>query len=394
MATTQPTTANAKQSEICTLVVNSQKFTDWDTIWIQVRWNNPFPVFRFTCAERDPLPLKWDRLQFLPGDICDVWLGGDEKSGQQAIHGVILNRQVAYDANAHGVSLQGVGLTFFAARASIVDKSTNYDGMPLKQIVDKVLAPTGIKALVVGTIDPTKFKQVSASPGEPIYPFIEKLARDRKVLIGSDHLGNFLLIGDHKARMLGALVEGVNILSCQAVWTNELYTHYIARGQTKGDDGQYGQSASEIESWIASKRWRVRGVTSPLVTAVEHPVSTQHEIDLRAEFESIFTEGDSFEVTVTVQGWFSAEGELWRAGGLVSVHSPMAVLNHEVLGIDTVTYTQDERGGTRTTLLCKLPWRTMGGSEFIGPRAEQQPPPAARQGPDPTQDPAAPSSGW
>src|SRR5262249_26037596 len=70
--------------------------------YVQHRLHDPYNYFRFTAAERDPIPELWSRLQFIPGDEVEILLGG-----QKAITGIILVRQTAYDSNSHGVSLQG-----------------------------------------------------------------------------------------------------------------------------------------------------------------------------------------------------------------------------------------------------------------------------------------------
>ena len=65
------------------LTVNGVKFDDWESVFVQGRWADPFTYFRFTAAERDPVFKKdateiplWEKLQFKPGDPCTVTLAG------------------------------------------------------------------------------------------------------------------------------------------------------------------------------------------------------------------------------------------------------------------------------------------------------------------------------
>ena len=67
-AQSQPNYTGANPEEVATLIVGGLRFTDWETVWVQHRINDMFPIFRFIYAERDPLPELWNKLQFKPGD--------------------------------------------------------------------------------------------------------------------------------------------------------------------------------------------------------------------------------------------------------------------------------------------------------------------------------------
>ena len=63
------------------------------------------------------------------------------------------------------------------------------------------MAPFGVKPTVIGTIDPTKFKPPAHNEiGELVFQFLEKLGRERKVVLGGDYAGNLLLVGDHESQ--------------------------------------------------------------------------------------------------------------------------------------------------------------------------------------------------
>jgi prophage tail gpP-like protein len=84
--------ANASRfpdSEIATLAVRGEVFSDWESIWLQHQWGSSYAYFRFIAAERAPPPANWRLLQFKPSDNCTVWL-----AGQHALTGLITDRQV------------------------------------------------------------------------------------------------------------------------------------------------------------------------------------------------------------------------------------------------------------------------------------------------------------
>jgi prophage tail gpP-like protein len=360
MVFTQPEFPGAKPQEIATLVVRGFHFTDWETVWVQRRAGDAWDYFRFTAAERDTVPYTWDKLQFKPGDTCSIYLGN-----VLAVQGIILVRQVAYDANSHGVSLQGVSESWRAATSSIIHKDNNFPGS-LKQIADELLAPTGIKADTLGTVDGTPFKPaVHPNPGEMIWTFLERIARDREVKLWGT--GNtIVLIGPNPPAEGGSTIEGENILSAQVVISAEAMRDKIfATAQRQADDQTHGPQASEMRAVVEGDLPAYR----PLLVPVEHPVWTQKEVQLRAEREALDS-GLRIDADITVPGWFNERGKLWKPITLVYVNSDMAML-HQGLSVETVTFEQDRQAGTRTTLHLIEPGRTLTTGRGIGtaPRA-------------------------
>jgi prophage tail gpP-like protein len=350
--------------ETATVQVNGKNFYNWETVFVQSRIGQPYPVFRFTCAEDTPVPNVWTDLQFQPGDECYIYLGGI-----LAISGVIMTRQTAYNAESHGVMLQGYGVTFYASRASHVDKDGNFDNMTYQAIVERVLAPFEAKPCFIGTINPTPFPTAQINPGETIWDFFERLGRDVGVVVGSDAYGNFLFYGDWTSdRNVGRLIEGRdesgnqtgNILSCQASITMvNFYSIYVFRSQQPASDDVNGTAASETE---ASAPGRAKKY-SPLVTPAEQPLPP-NLLHLRAQNEAKWLEGTLIEVVIVVQGWFRPDGTgLWTVGDLVDVYSPSAMIT-EVLGVQTVTFTQDSTQGTQTSLELVAPWKLNNFSDF------------------------------
>ena len=62
----QPPYPGANPEEIAEIFVDRFVFSDWESVWVQHRWLDAWPVFRFVTAERDPLPQFWARLQIKP----------------------------------------------------------------------------------------------------------------------------------------------------------------------------------------------------------------------------------------------------------------------------------------------------------------------------------------
>jgi len=329
--------------EIAVLVVGGFRFQDWESVWVQHRYGEPFAFFQFTAAEREPLPSRWDALRFRPDDHVIIELGG-----KLAMNGIITIRQVAYDKKSHGVQLQGKGITHWAAKSSVDSKTGSFDNQSFEQIARAVLAPYPSPVKTLGVLDPTPFKRVSSQPGETTWDFLERLARPRGIIMSSDHLGNFVLIDNHPMDVSAILMEGFNILKCQAVIDKDpFHKKYSATGQSGNDKGDE-KTPSQAGEMMASTGGSAP-VYSHKITPAEQPVWGMAELQKRAESEALWHEGAIIEVNITVQGWKKPGGDLWRVGEVYKVTSAMIPLD-EPLGAQTVTFTQDRSSGTLTTL--------------------------------------------
>jgi prophage tail gpP-like protein len=371
-------------AEVAQLLVNGQYFEDWETVWVQQRWMEGYDLFRFTASERADLPTAWTSLQFKPGDQCQILLGG-----QLALSGIILKRQTAYDANSHAVELSGVSRTWGANTSSVPTKINNFDNMPLTPIAQKLMGFYGVNVVPVGTVDETPFDRMQAQPGELVFDFLDKLARHRGAVLGTDSDGNFLLIGEHTKPVVQQLLEGENIKKMQCIIYNEdMASIYSVMGQKAATDGDSGKAASEMQAQTAGS---LTSIFKFLETVVEQPVKTQIELEMRATYEALQREGTLINATVTVQGWLRDGNALWKPGDNVFVYSPMALLNL-VLKIQSATFSQDEQRGTITELELVLPWKLRDPIYSTNPdkTAPQPPEPATTTSGQPAAPPQPP----
>jgi prophage tail gpP-like protein len=281
--------------------------------------------------------------------MVDIYLG--QPLGGR---GYILVRQVAADANSHGVSLQGVGYSWAAARSSIVHETNNFEG-PLVTIARELLAPTGVGLSVLGNVNATPFKwPVHPLPGDSIYTFLERLSRDRDAFVNYNKKGDMQLVGKNEQPVPAQVIEGENIKSMQVVISAERSRDEIlVSGQRQADDKTWGPKASEMRSSVPGDL----PFYSKLLVPVEHPVAEKHELDLRATYERRWA-GRQIDADITVYGWFTPAGKLWEVGHTVMVESDMAML-HQPLSIQTATFQQDSNEGTRTTLHLIEPERNL-----------------------------------
>jgi prophage tail gpP-like protein len=353
----------APTEEVATLVVNGMIYQDWETVWVQWDLQQPWAQFKFTATEDYP-----PTIQFGPGDKCQVYLGG-----YPVISGTVLIRQVAYDKNNKGITIQGVSTSWYTARASVVDATQEYKGDFLT-IAAKVLAPTCSGWHPMGNISGLPFPTpVQANSGETIFQFLETLGRMRNVFVVSDPYGDFVFIGDHVGQVIASLTEGENILKMQCLIEDlQPYSEYIIRGQSPANDEHNMGAAAHMEAY----RTGTAKCYSPDLVAAEFPAWTVPELQLRANHEYDWKQR-IVEAHITVQGWFNPiTGQRWDPAQTVWVYSPMAMLNMTMV-IEAVTFTQDSSSGSLTELKCVAPWNWNDNNWQIGPGNHPliQPPP-------------------
>ena len=247
---------------------------------------------------------------------CQIFLGGI-----LVITGVIITRQVVYDATMHGVQLEGYSASWFAQRSSIEHKTHDFDGKSFLEIAAEVLAPTGVGFDTVGQITSEKFKS-GATPGtgETIGQFLERLARDHKIIVSNTPKGNFLFIGEHAWPAVGELVEGINIKKMQCTITDE-----YARCMFITTRAEAWQPINPMAVRHPSKKRKVKGILrrySILTTAMEQPVASIAEVMRRNDTEKMWNEDlTKIDANVTVYGWFRPRPTTMRRENVIRLRS-------------------------------------------------------------------------
>jgi prophage tail gpP-like protein len=348
-------------AEVASVVIDGFEYATWESVMVQHRWMEAFPIFEIAVSEPTPSPTSFSALRFDIGDLVTVYL-----AGIQAIYGVISVRQSASDEQSHGVQLIGKGLSWQMAKSSISLGLGNFDGQSIVQIATTICAPYNVPVKVVGNVDMTPFARLQSVPGEPAWDFLERQARFRNTIIGSDEFGALLLIGQNiPAIQPDTLIEGGknrNIEKINVVKSNDtLFANYFATGQNVGSDQIWGAAAAQIAAQVGG----LDPLLSSLVIPVEEAVAAA-ELQKRLLFEKQIHDATQVRATVTVPGWLRSSGDLWRVGQTYTVIAPdhfPGFPNGIQLAAQVVTFQQNEESGTITTLELVLPW-LLNGSLF------------------------------
>jgi prophage tail gpP-like protein len=339
-----------KPQEVAEITINGKRFRDWESVVVKLAEGESNPSAKLTVSEGAPLSKSFAEMQIKPGDHCTVTL-----AGELAFTGYVETRQVGYSATQHGVEILAVGKTKALADGAAQTETQEFRKKSWKQIADEVVKPAGVKVVPKTGLPGKPFERASVPPGMSKFDFLEQLARQRGIILGSDAQGNLT------ARMMftggGAqLVEGFNILEGRQVWT-------ISQGDGPNDaQGQSGGTGEDFGAKVARSRGTAAnssvkggpGAHAPNVQNAEQAVD-KDDAQKRANMESRARGDETFQVTIVVQGWLkTGGGGLWRPGEKAHVKSPMLICDED-LDITTVTFTQDSKKGSLTTIELKRP---------------------------------------
>lgn len=343
-----------KISETAVLTVGGRDYKDWESVQVKhALQQRPPYTCRFTCSEGLPIANNFATMQIKPGMDCSVTL-----AGHPAFKGTVMTRQVYYDAHRHHIEIQ-CGTFAELSTSSVITKTGEWKDKTFQQIGQEVLDKFGYKMKFEGGSPPnTKFPRVSVTPGETAQDFLDVLGRSISQQLGgtvkftADENENFVVVLGPSGGQ-DSITEGKDIIIGR-----EIIYNMAAAGtapvisQMTGNNKEWGAKVAHVP-FVQETMQTIGQKFIPGVIFSEIPTSSKEVMKGRATTENGWLSDDQITVTATVWGWERPSGGLWKRNQQVSVFSPMLIMHGDVLKAKSVTFSQDNNTGTRTTLeLC------------------------------------------
>lgn len=346
-----------KAQEVAEVTIKGKRFRDWESVQVHMEEGAVPNSFKLTVSEGAPLAKTFSEQQIKPGDHCTVKL-----AGELAITGYVETRQVAYTAEQHGIEIVGHSMNKAAVDASAVTKTMEFKDKPFMKIATDLLKPLGLKINAKSAISEKPFDRVNVAHGTSVHEQIETLARKRGVTLGTDLEGNYTARTQFEQGG-DKLEEGKNILEGRETLTMSMgggknYNFDQQPGSNKAFGAKVAHDAKGVSS--NDNKGMGKGVHAPNVSVGGHP-GDKKDSQANADMEGDRRDYEKFEVTIVVQGWLKPSGGLWEVGKMYHVKSPMLIVD-EKLKLMKADFTQDNKSGTRTTLL--LTKDTGDGSKY------------------------------
>jgi len=312
------------------LLVNSQVFSGWTSVSINRRLNSVASSFNVTLTDRwtsNARPIGIARGQ----SFC-LQVGG-----RVVMNGFIDSVASSISSSSRTIVVSGRSLAGDLVDCSYVGTSQFRDNPTMQTVVEKMLEPFNIKAIF--NSDGGSFEKVDIRQGEKVAEVIDRMAREKNLIVYSDFDGNLVFDVNSSARSNSEIHQGVNLLSATVERNNtDRFSEYIIKGQTSGIIGNPENATSNTGTATDSGVTRYR----PLLLLGENSVNSS-DASQRASYEADIRAAKSEIFNVTVQGWFQRDGSLWDINKIVGLRS--SYLDHDGdLLIDSVNFTKSNSG--------------------------------------------------
>ena len=314
-----------------TLSVGGQRYQGWTSLHISRGVAQIAGGYELSVTER------WAGLAtarpITPGMVASVAIGG-----QTIIQGHIDEVSPDYDAQSHTLTLSGRDATGDLVDCAAIHKPGTWSNRTLAQIATDLTAPFNV-AVKVETNVGAPFKKWSIEPGEKVVDNLDRMARQRGVLLMSDGLGSLLITQPAQYKAPTALVLGKNVLSARGhASLMERFSEYIVKAQQMGDDEVSGTAAASPSGTA----------TDPAVTRYRPTViMSEDQADAggcktRAAWQRTVRAAKAQSIVYTV-GNLLADGKPWQPNALVQVQDSFMGIN-EVRLISQVDFYLDAQG--------------------------------------------------
>ena len=251
-------------------------------------------------------------------------------------------------------------ISIFSRTADLIDSTLRppyeENNVTLRQRAEKLVQPHGIKAVFdADTGGP--FDRVTASESDTIFAHLNKLAKQRGVLISSTPNGNLLFTeANVKAAPVATLEEGREIvINYEATFDGrKRFNTYNVVSTTP-----FGNNPPAIEKDNRVPRSRIK--TSRIQDA------TAGEMKTAAIWERNKTLADALTIPLPVQGWLNERtGKVWEQNTKVTVIAPsIHVPNGFDFLIRSVEFSETER--EKSAILNIVPPQVYTKKEVVEP---------------------------
>jgi len=287
------------------------------------------------------------------GMPCTVALGDDT-----VVTGYIDDFIPSYDAENVSIRVSGRDKTGDLVDSSVVHKSGQWKGVRLEKLAEEICKPYGIS--VVNEIDTGEaFSSVVLEQGETAFDLLDRLAKQRGVLLTADGLGRLVITRASTKRAGVALVLGQNILAARGRFSwRERSSQYIVKGTTSAGGSTWDEQPVKVTGGRQTivndseiNRYR------PKILVNEDSL-TVGGANTRGEWYKSRMLGEANSTEITLAGWRENgdSGPLWQKNQLADIDDPVQNLKTSWL-IKTVTFTEGDNG--RICVLTLVPPESM-----------------------------------
>jgi prophage tail gpP-like protein len=326
------------------LIVDGKKFGGWLDVRVSRGIERAAGDFEIKASQR--WPGLDDRYEIPEGVTCEIWVSGDK-----VMTGYVDVVDIERDANDAQLTIAGRSKTADLVDCSPDFQTTELAGLDLAAVARKVAQPFDIQvdARDTGPV----FQVAAAHHGETAWRLVERLARQRQLLVMDDPEGRLVLTrlaaeraDDELVYPAGGLRRirtkrdaskrfSIYKVKAQAGGTSR----WVGIGTADGSSGDIASAIAHVEGAAVDrgvKRYRPK-------TILNEGAAKKVGALARAEWEARRNIGKALSVKAIRVGWRQTSGKLWTPNTLVRCKVPSANLDAE-LALSEVTYRKGADG--------------------------------------------------
>ncbi|PKL40745.1 MAG: hypothetical protein CVV44_03825 [Spirochaetae bacterium HGW-Spirochaetae-1] len=334
----QPDTIPADDPEEIAIRIEGKIYRGFEALTISRNMETCADGFLFT-ANYDPDREESKILDPYTYYKADLFIGGEK-----FISGEMLKWTPEIESGSMIVEVRSLpGVT---VDCQSLDMALDYNGMTLRQIAEKVLAPFGlITNFPDGDTD--TFVKANRQITDTVFGFLSRLATQKGFIItsGPDSEMVFARAAVDSVPAVALVAGHYPLIAVTGASFNgsTRFSHYIAVGQSHGKPA--GRSEIMDES-----------VPVYRPTIFQADDTTPGNISDVAKWQKNRALASSIPLTAHVWGWRTPAGDLWRENTKVTLHFPRACIFTETeFLITSVNFTKDDSGGNTADLTLSLP---------------------------------------
>lgn len=328
-------------AEPITLRVDGQIYGGWQKVRITRSLRDIAGDFELSLTR------KWDNateMVIKPLSACTVHIGND-----LVLTGYVDDFIPSYDAREVSWVVSGRSKTSDLVDCSAIYKTGQWANVTLDRVARDICAPFGIDVVVECDLGDA-LPRVAIEQGETCFELLDRLAKQRAVLLTTNEQGQLVLTQASETPMGVSLVLGENILAARGNFSmRDRASEWIVKGSSYAGGATWDNAAT---STIGGQK---AVVTDPAVTRyrpriiIAEDVTTVAGASKRGQWQKQRSIGEGTQTEITVAGWRTQgmkgdHGPLWRINRMCPIKDEIQGLDESWL-IVTVTLMEDDKNG-------------------------------------------------
>jgi prophage tail gpP-like protein len=251
--------------------------------------------------------------------------------------GYIDRFSISLTESSRNLTISGRDLTGDLVDCSILGNN-EFNNMKLEAIAKELVKPFGIGVIVFADTG-KPFQKFTVNQGETVFEALERLAKQRELLLTSSPVGNLVFEKKGVVRASTELIEGINIKSAAVTFDNsERFSEYHVKGQAPGLIGTNNDNtkAKGLAKDNGIERYR------PTLVLADNAADADGA-QQRAAWEASFRAAKGMQVNVLTVGWTQKGGDLWATNQTVHLECRSLGIKQDLL-VQSVRFEQGSRG--------------------------------------------------